>query len=278
MLRAVLVIAYLEIPNKLEQASFIQCIQVLGSHKIILVCPESLNVTFYKKLSDLHGVVLNMARFPDYHFKNIDSYNFLMLSQNFYQRFIEYEYILIYQLDAWVFRDELELWCSRNYNYIGAPWFSDDGELLSYAGNGGFSLRKTNAFLKLLSNNPVETWDFSLFFCHFSSFRTYYDHFKDILQIFRNPYAYIRHYSRNEDFLFSKMFNALTYNKSAPPKEAVFFSFERFPEHCFLLTKGMLPFGCHAFARYNPKFWENWIPCLPLPSLLPPAWAHLPAR
>ena len=33
--------------------------------------------------------------------------------------------MLIYQLDAFVFQDDLAYWCQQNYDYIGAPWLRD---------------------------------------------------------------------------------------------------------------------------------------------------------
>jgi len=44
-----------------------------------------------------------------------------MMSPAFYDAFKAFDYILIYQLDAFVFRDELEYFCSLGYDYIGAP-------------------------------------------------------------------------------------------------------------------------------------------------------------
>lgn len=45
-----------------------------------------------------------------------------MLSAEFYERFLAWDYILLCQTDAFVFRDELADWCARGYDYIGAPW------------------------------------------------------------------------------------------------------------------------------------------------------------
>lgn len=44
-----------------------------------------------------------------------------MLSAEFYDRFAAYEYVLIYQLDAFVFADRLAEFCQMGYDYIGAP-------------------------------------------------------------------------------------------------------------------------------------------------------------
>jgi hypothetical protein len=35
------------------------------------------------------------------------------LSASFYERFLDTKYILIYQLDAFVFKDELQEWCDK---------------------------------------------------------------------------------------------------------------------------------------------------------------------
>lgn len=49
-------------------------------------------------------------------------YNRLMLSEDLYSAFSNYEYILICQSDAYIFRDELKEWCEAGYDYVGAPW------------------------------------------------------------------------------------------------------------------------------------------------------------
>jgi hypothetical protein len=38
--------------------------------------------------------------------------------------------------------------------------------------------------------------------------------------------------------------------------EAVSFAFEAHPEYLFELNHQELPFGCHAWERYNPEFWK----------------------
>ena len=49
----------------------------------------------------------------------------LMLSPFFYESFLDFKYVLIHQLDVFIFKDELNYWCNQNYDYIGAPWFKD---------------------------------------------------------------------------------------------------------------------------------------------------------
>jgi hypothetical protein len=84
-----------------------------------LVQPEGLENDYHKKYSNI-----SVESFPKRYFENIEGYNELLLSASFYERFLDTKYILIYQLDAFFFKDELQEWCDRGYDYIGAPWIT----------------------------------------------------------------------------------------------------------------------------------------------------------
>ncbi|MDD3511336.1 MAG: DUF5672 family protein, partial [Fermentimonas sp.] len=64
----------------------------------------------------------SVERFENHYFTGKMSYNRLMLSINFYKRFIDYKYMLIHQTDVFLFKPDLQYWCNKNYDYIGAPW------------------------------------------------------------------------------------------------------------------------------------------------------------
>lgn len=120
-MRIVIVIpVYKPILSADEEHSLRQCISVLGNYQVTLVCPDGLNVSEYSKVA---GRELRCETFQPSFFENIDGYNRLMMSRMFYERFSGYDYMLIYQLDAWVFSDELTEWCLKGYDYVGAPWF-----------------------------------------------------------------------------------------------------------------------------------------------------------
>ena len=153
--------------NQLSESEFHslrQVCKVLKRYPLVIVKPESLDVSNWKEIYPL----LEIESFPDEYFKGISGYNRLMLSELFYSRFVERtEYLLIYQLDAYVFRDELEDWCNKGYDYVGAPWMRrpvynrlpvsawmrlsmwysrarkepSRQDLYNKVGNGGFSLR-----------------------------------------------------------------------------------------------------------------------------------------
>src|SRR5260221_11227587 len=82
-------------------------------------------------------------------------FNRLKTSPLLYNRYSQYEDILFYELDAWVFRDELEYWSKQGYDYIGAPWFDEFEKVIENStfvgvGNGGFSFRKQNSSIRIL--------------------------------------------------------------------------------------------------------------------------------
>jgi hypothetical protein len=121
-----------------EKISIMRVFKVLHKYRIIFVAPQSLSLINYKRYFELYNHQL--IRFNDkYFYQDLEGYNDLLLSEDFYKTFSEFRYILIYQPDAYVFRDELMEWCKVGYDYIGAPWLEDkDGKIkLNGVGNGG---------------------------------------------------------------------------------------------------------------------------------------------
>ena len=45
----------------------------------------------------------------------------------------------------------------------------------------------------------------------------------------------------------------------APLDEALRFGFECVPRYCYELNGNRLPFGCHAWERYDREFWEQFV-------------------
>jgi Protein of unknown function (DUF5672) len=234
---AVVIPVYKPEMNASEQQSFRQCMAVLGHYPIILVKPESLDASAWQAAHP----VIQIKNFPDHFFNDIAGYNRLMVSTNFYTSFLEYKYILIYQLDAFVFSDRLREWCQRGFDYIGAPHI--DPERWSVGGkdpgnyfqnrriflNGGFSLRNVRAFIRFLT----------------------------IFYFFRQTWF------TNEDGLFSlhfirlRPFGPLLRLPGWP--DALDFSLEFHPRLGYELNQNKLPFGCHAWEKYDPDFWKEFI-------------------
>ena len=225
-----------------EKLSLRQCMKVLSHFPVIIVKPESLDFPEIKK----EFPTVNFKAFNDQYFKGIDAYNRLMISSDFYKTFADYEFILIYQLDAFVFRDDLSEWCKKEFDYIGAPSlhkeefdrlpasskdvFADALSSNRFVLNGGLSLRRVSAFLRYLKiyNLVYPAW------------------------------------VGNEDMLFSQEATRLIpmklFLKLPTWKEALRFSFEKSPAATFEITDRKLPFACHAWERYDPEFWSTFIP------------------
>lgn len=228
----------------------------LNKYDKFFVVPEKL-----KKINSFSNAVIE--RFPNEYFKSTDTYSRLLCQSFFYERFLNYEYILIYQLDALVLKDELKSWCGKNYDYIGAPLFNSRiGQLTSknyYGGNGGLSLRKVSSAIRVIKNAELvasrssnNIWMKRSWFIK----ALILGQTKDIwLNAPPTDYPF------NEDGFWS--FEASKYYKEfkvAPFKEALKFSFERMPEKCFKLNKKQLPFGCHAWFKYGYEFWKKYLP------------------
>lgn len=100
--------------------------------------------------------------YPKEMFESNATYSTICLDYNFYKYFENYKYIFIFQTDCFMFKDEISKWCGMNYEYVGAPimsksstWKLDEINNIPEpcVGNGGLSLRKTSAFIKLLDRD-----------------------------------------------------------------------------------------------------------------------------
>lgn len=252
-----------------ELKSLAQCKKILKNYDIKFVCPESLDTSWYEKRWSIE-----FRRFDDKYFKSIYSYSHLLLNLDFYKAFSDYKFILLYQLDAWVFKDELEDWCNKDYDYIGAPWFEgysiakSNSKMYEFAGNGGFSLRKINTFIDILSKTETSEEKLYTFLEIYTKFGT-----SSVFNIFRLIKSVYRYFSKNnvvkhalkkikfcEDNIIANILRRLYPElKIAKAEDAKFFSFEALPERLYEECGEKLPFGCHGFKKYNWGFWKEHI-------------------
>ena len=244
-----------------EVISLRQCFKVLYNYDICFICPESLKEeSLFKAYPEARIVALD-----DKHFQSIGSYNSLMLSTFFYELFREYKYMLIYQTDCFVFQDNLDDWINRGYSYVGAPWFANQGNYdiknnLEAVGNGGLSLRNIQDTIQVLQSSK-----------RFFSLRRYFSRegrgFNPIYWamglfrfFYRNKFSLAyRNAIYNEDTLFSVAGEIFDYFKIPPPEEALQFGFEEQPRKMFKMNKSRLPFGCHAWWKYDLVFYKPFI-------------------
>ncbi len=231
---AVVIPVYKEALSENEKLSLKACQRELAEYPTWLIAPKNLDISNYKKIHPS----LRIQYFHPKYFKGVAGYNRLTMSSLLYKKFLSYKYVLIYQLDAFVFRDELLEWCRKDYDYIGAPWIAqiplpkgkpliDMSRLFhNQVGNGGFSLRKVRA------------------------------HYK-IAKLFR-PVIWM--FPKNEDFFWCYFVSKFHPNYKKPSvSEALKFAFELTPSKAYQRNNNQLPFGCHAWEKYEPEFWEKFI-------------------
>jgi len=241
-----------------EKLSLNQCVNILSNYPIVLVKPDSLVIDGYIQFNSEFLV----ESFNNNFFESVKSYNKLLLSQKFYHRFIQFKYILIYQLDAFVFTNDLLFWCNQVYDYIGAPWLAQEKNIprqvkIGYdqriqqayfqnkkiknsnipshlqfynrVGNGGFSLRNVRLLHKICEEMEHE-----------------------IAYFLKNDW----HPYFNEDVFWSLEVNRETRKLNIPDyKTACLFSLEHRPLLGMKYNDGYYPFGCHGWSK-RPHLWR----------------------
>ena len=244
-------------PSEDDIISLHQVFKILKNYEITIIYPKNLDISFYEK-----NFPCQFKSFDKEYFENISGYNKLMLSSLFYQNFYK-KYILIYQTDAFVFRDELNFWINKDYDYIGAPWLRSHKKIpflklalektaaafktiinykgngktqkdksLTYnqVGNGGLSLRKRAKCIEILEKLP------------------------NIVEIYLKSLGDFY----NEDIFWSieAKRNGIAFSKP-DYKEACAFSIENKQEKAMQYNLGKLPFACHRWNKER-DFWRKY--------------------
>jgi hypothetical protein len=236
-----------------EQFSLDCALEVFATFNKYLVIPESTVEYPYLKESQT-----NVLKLPSRHFANVNAYSALLLSADFYENFIDSEYILIYQLDCLVFKNDFSEFLA--FDYVGAPWYQTQNHAANAiirtllfrkplkaiqliglwylrrktdaVGNGGLSLRKVDKFIEITSNPRI----------------------KKILS------SWLKCPRPHEDIFFSLMVPMFYKDfKIADLLTATKFSFETHPRECYKLNNNTLPLGCHAWEKHDPEFWRKII-------------------
>jgi len=217
-------------------------------YEIYFIHPKSLNLNKEELFFSYNFKCLS---FEDSYFKDIAGYNRLCLSYSFYDSFKDFDYLLIHQLDAFIFENAFEKWISQNYDYVAPPWVGVDAfkfirgtfennvplllkaKLLPlhrrlfghdfFVGNGGISLRKVRTF-------------------------------KRVLKIFD---SIAREWAYNED-LFYSLYVPAYYPIFRIPSfdKALTFGFDLNPLEAFELNGNELPMAAHGFDK--PAYLSQW--------------------
>ncbi len=255
----VVIPVYLPTLSFLEALSLEKCLKILSEYSIVIIKPRSLDLAKIKSLYSLPEVL----DFPDECFSCLRSYNRMVLDNAFYHFFSNYVYMLIYQLDAYVFKDELLFWANQGYDYIGAPWipwkkkhlkktfrfylylqrgfwrYFDRKKLYQeryywyQVGNGGFSLRRISKMIEITGKYEREIKILM----------------KDDMPFLPEDIFLLWNLRRKKDKLKKPSFDI-----------AMKFAVEHNPSWAYTKNGHQLPFGCHNWShKYLLPFWSKFI-------------------
>ncbi len=269
-----------------EKTAMVVCLRKLAAYDFVFVHKESISseTILHSCLFDTpKDVSLKFMPVCDAELSSIAAYNRLLLSLWFYQAFAEWEYMLLFQLDAWILNGDLKSWIEKSYSYVGAPWASNLGPDKNCphigVGNGGLSLRCIRDMIKVLcssefSQRPVlglgELINKNYLFCR-------YDHRHILLWplIFskrlkntvlmacgwKNTLKFFVCTGEHEDIVLSLLASKVyTWFRLPVIAEAAHFSIETNPRGIFEAFGVDKPFGCHAWERYDRDFFLDRFP------------------
>lgn len=242
--------------DEFELISLRRAKNIFNKHDLVIVCPKSVGKVDYL---GIEKIILN-----NFWFKNLFRYNKLKKSKFFYNLFSNFQYILTYELDAFAFRDELDMWCSKGYDYIGAPWYegftqADPSSKIIGVGNSGFSLRKVS--LKDKINEYIQPP--KIFYSRNLILKitglVIVLIFKLLKKVNLNNSVFLFNDDPEDIFYGYRLSEKGIQVNIAPVEEATKFSFEINPRELFKLNDNALPFGCHAWWKYDLDFWKKYI-------------------
>jgi hypothetical protein len=249
-----------------EKISLHHLLHHLGRYDRYFILQEGLT------LRDSHG--FQMMPFGSEYFGSVQAHRKLLFSEGFYMRFHAYEYILIYHLDALVFSDRLMEWCRAGYDYIAPPWiphkdapYARMPAFEGKVGNGGFSLRRVAGFLDVLRSRRLWRDPWKALTAVLRSAKPPHQKAKSLvkhLKLFLPAYNGVRkeldQYTAPEDqFWANRAAHYAPGFRISPLEEALSFAFECVPRYCYERNGNRLPFGCHAWERYDRAFWEPFL-------------------
>jgi len=216
--------------------------------------------------------------FPRKFFGSLPGFNNLWYAPQFFEAFADYKFILWHHLDSLVLSNQLDEWCAADLDYIGPPWIRcADSPWVDTprVGNGGIALIKIESFRKVLYNRyskePSTYWRDML-----ARNSRRLQPIARVLQraqrrwprsrvlnralthwdIMENPE---RHCLNSDIFWSDRATGYLPEFKVASLAQGLRFGFEVAPRTCFEMNGGRMPFGCHAWPRYDRAFWEPFL-------------------
>jgi hypothetical protein len=262
---AIVIPVYKSTLEPFEQISLQQCLKTLGNYPVCIASYKGIDLSAYDEFFNKTSARYFIEYFNKSSFENVVGYNRLLVGNEFYKRFKSFQYILIHQLDVFIFNDELLNWCNKGYSYIGAPWIANRNSVMVFkgVGNGGLSLRKVNDHLKATSLFRYVQSPKKLIREYYFGKRNLIEYisltFKLVWQLTfaNNTFFLFNNYTYNEDVFWCHTIAGLhSWYRIPKEKEALAFAFEMEAEYLYHQNNNKLPFGCHAWHRYSTSFWK----------------------
>ncbi len=250
-----------------EQVSIQSLSNLKENYPILFIGTRDSYTSNLNKLRELlSDRPFNFSEFDSRYFESLISYSNLLMTSRFYKRFSSYDYMLIFQTDALILRGDLNTFIRLDKAYIGAPWIDKNRATKKLLiGNGGLSLRKVDYFIEITRLNSIfpSKWWFKFpqqRFLRWGIVGLLFPLFcvlDVVVKVFGRSLFFdkMRLFSTAEDVSFAKW---LGHHHADMPtlEEAVDFSFESNPQRCYDINNQRLPFGCHAWERYDLEFWK----------------------
>lgn len=197
------------------------------SYDICILCPKLLRTDFIK---NTFGFSPQYLREASVYFSGKNAYSRLMERHDLYDRFSEWDYMLIVQADVWLFNHtsyQIEDFLDKNPVYMGALWHEDYSKTIGMngvtCGNGGLSLRNTKKIANLLRTSKYKN----------ERLKTVED-------------QYISYIIYNEKLMTSE-------------DDAFGFSVDNYPDYWLKRFDGKMPMGAHMSKNEWRELWKPYV-------------------
>jgi hypothetical protein len=161
-------------------------------------------------------------------------------------------------------------------DYVAPPWVRrvrEEQNITGFenCGNGGFSLRKVSAFLKVIYSkrriSSEEAWRIG---CGWrpKSQRLYLQPIRYLMKLegfnrarwARVLQTWPSKTYKNEDKFWANYAQIIYPNfKISNANVGLKFGFDDAPRYCYKKNNEQLPFGCHGWHKYDREFWEPFL-------------------
>lgn len=237
----VVIISHRESLSENEILSLRQCMNIFRSRPIYICCSTHFDTRVYTDVAAEFDTDCRIIRMDPVFFHVDQTRQLLMRTPQFYNYFTDFEYVLTYQLDCWVFRDDLDNFCESGYDYLCAPLveeckdISTQNFILPEIIISGLMMTKVSAMIK----------------CIYMQLRDDLMHnYKSILS---KPYI------SDKKSMGSYLTSINSEFKTAPEDICMEFAFGAKPRQFYEKIK-KLPCCCKGYVYHDKEFWSKFIP------------------